>query len=86
MSIAGVDVTPISGVTWEQPRSSDVVSFAPSKDTRQSCVPVSASKANALSCSVDTNSTLWIPPEIVTDGTYSGCASTLPSTPITNSF
>lgn len=44
-SITGVEVMPISGVTWPHPRSSLVVSPDPSSETFQSCAPVSASNA-----------------------------------------
>ena len=44
-SMTGVEVMPICGVTWLQPRSSDGVSPLPSRETRQSWTPVSASNA-----------------------------------------
>ena len=43
--MTGVDVTPISGVTCEQPRVSLVVSPVPSSDTCQIWEPEEASKA-----------------------------------------
>ncbi len=44
-SITGVEVTPISGVTWLQPRLSEGFSPDLSVVTIQSCVPLSASNA-----------------------------------------
>jgi hypothetical protein len=43
--MTGVEVIPISGVTWEQPRSSDGTSPDRRVVICQSCAPVSASKA-----------------------------------------
>ena len=79
--MTGVEVTPISGLTWPQPRSSLEVSPDLSIETCQITVPVSASKAYTESCSVATMSKLCVP----FDGTatldaYNGSASTLPST------
>ena len=43
--MTGVEVIPISGVTWEQPRSSEVVSPDLRVEMCQMSAPVSASKA-----------------------------------------
>src|SRR5207302_7917326 len=86
-SITGVAVTPISGTIWLQWRLSDGVSPGLSIEACHSFVPASASKANTESCSVATNTTLWLPaPGIARLETYSGCASTLPSTGMAKSL
>jgi hypothetical protein len=50
--MTGVAVMPISGVTWPQLRASLGVSPGPRSEVRQSSVPVSASNAYRLPCSV----------------------------------
>ena len=79
-SITGVEVTPISGVTWVQLCVSLGVSPLASSDTCQIGVPASASMAYTEACSVATKATLCAVPEIGTCARYNGCASTLPST------
>ena len=59
--MTGVEVIPISGVTCEQPRVSLVVSPAPSAEVRQRTLPVTASSAYTLSCSVTAYKTLCVP-------------------------
>ena len=64
-SMTGVAVTPISGDTWPQLRSSLAVSPVPSSDTCHRMTPLSASKAYTLSFSVATSSTLCEAPLMV---------------------
>src|SRR5277367_1796195 len=84
--MTGVDVTPISGVTWPQPRLSLDVSPLPSSETfhRNALVfPLTESASNAytLSCSVATYKTFFAPTlGMATAERYNGCASTSPST------
>ena len=52
--MTGVEVMPISGVTWLHPNVSLVVSPGPNKLTCHSTAPDSASKAYTVSCSVAT--------------------------------
>src|SRR4030081_1033046 len=86
-SMTGVEVTPICGVIWLQPKSSEAVSSDTSKETFHNNVPTSASKAYTLSFSVTTYSTLCVPwPEIDTPDRYSGSASITPSIGSANSF
>jgi hypothetical protein len=80
-SIVGVAVMPISGVTWPQPRSSLLVSPAPSIDFCHRTPPVCASNAYTVSCSVAASTrSCTLPPASVTEPATSGCASTRPST------
>jgi hypothetical protein len=74
-----VDVTPIAGVTWPQPRSSLGISPETRSDFCQSTAPLSLSKAYTVSFSLATNTTLWEAPATLSAERYSGCASILPS-------
>src|SRR5277367_2475997 len=78
--MTGVEVTPISGTIWLQPRASLGVSPAASSVTCQRMDPVSESKAYTESCSVAANTTLCADPDTLSRETYSGWPSTLPST------
>src|ERR1700722_6367280 len=78
--MTGVEVMPISGTTWKQPRASLKVSPDASSDACHRVEPVSASKAYTESCSVAANTTLCREPDTLSCDTYSGWASTLPST------
>src|ERR1700722_7365040 len=79
-SITGVEVTPISGVTWGQPCVSLGVSPLASSDTCQIGVPASASMAYTEPCSVATKATLCAAAEMETCEKYKGRASTFPAT------
>src|ERR1035441_10632717 len=83
----GVELTPMSGLTWENPGSSEVVSPAASVVTCHRLDPLSASNPYTVPCSLATNSTLCVPfPGILTLGAYKGCASTRPSVETVNNF
>src|ERR1700677_3548179 len=77
-SMTGVARIPIVGLTTGHPRLSEAVSPEGRTEVDHSGDPaVSASKAYTVSFSVATYKTSCGTPEIVTDGTYRGCPSTL---------
>src|SRR5665213_3787600 len=79
-SITGVEVMPISGATWLQPRLSLGDSPLGINDACHSTAPESESKAYTEPCSVATKTALKKLLPTPSFDRYSGCASTLPST------